>query len=96
MDWLILIFLLPLVFIPLVFLMGFVGCGFSPRASPSAPSNLVATAISPTEIDLTWTDNEAVSSTAFIITRSEDGAPALDPTTAANPSHARGNAAAME
>jgi hypothetical protein len=73
MSWLILIFLIPLVLIPLVFLAGFVGCGFAPRAFPSAPSDLVATAISPTEIDLTWTDNAPTNTTAFRIDRSENG-----------------------
>ena len=54
MDWLILIFLVPLLLIPLVFLMGFAGCEFHPvpaggngngngAEAPPAPSNLTAT-----------------------------------------------------
>lgn len=39
--------------------------------SPAAPSNLAATAISPTEIDLTWSDNSD-DETGFIIERSLD------------------------
>ena len=91
MDWLILIFLVPLVLIPLVFLMGFVGCKFHAPTSnggngsrPAAPSRLVATPISSSEIDLTWTDNAATSTTAFRIARWENGAP-VDPTSPANP-----------
>jgi hypothetical protein len=98
MDWLILIFLVPLVLIPLVFLMGFVGCKFEPGraggngngSQPAAPSNLVATPVSSSEIDLTWTDNAATSTTAFRIARSESGAPPVDPTTPANPPPAPG------
>jgi hypothetical protein len=96
MSWLILIFLVPLVLIPLVFLAGFVGCGFhasttggNGNGSPTAPSNLVATPVSSSEIDLTWTDN-ATSTTAFRIARSENGAPSVDPTSAANPPPAPG------
>jgi hypothetical protein len=90
MDWLILIFLVPLVLIPLVFLMGFAGCDFKPNPyvppdPPAAPSNLVATPVSSSEIDLTWTDNAATSTTAFKIARSENGGPWMDPTSPANP-----------
>jgi hypothetical protein len=90
MDWLILIFLVPLVLIPLVFLMGFVGCKFHPAPvtgnGPAPPSNLTVTAVSSSEIDLTWMDN-ATNITAFRIARSENGA---DPTTPANPPPAPG------
>ena len=81
MDWLILIFVVPLVLIPLVFLTGFAGCEFhhgtvsgnGNGAQPAAPSDLVATPVSSSEIDLTWTDN-ATNTTAFRIDRSENGA----------------------
>ncbi len=86
MDWMVLIFLLPLVVVPLVFLTGFAGCGFAPTQvtggngngngtqAPPAPSNLTATALSSSKIGLTWTDN-ATNTTAFRIERSENGAP---------------------
>jgi hypothetical protein len=78
--------------------MGFVGCGFHPAtvsgngngSQPAAPSNLVATPVSSSEIDLTWTDNAATSTTAFRIARKENGAPPVDPTSAANPPPAPG------
>ena len=40
------------------------------RATPAAPSNLSATAISKTEIDISWTDN-ATDETGFKIERSD-------------------------
>jgi hypothetical protein len=48
------------------------GGGTDPELPPSAPSNLVATAASDTEIDLSWTDNSANES-GFRIERSSDG-----------------------
>ncbi len=39
---------------------------------PAAPTDLVATAVSPTSIDLTWTDN-ATDETGYSIERSADG-----------------------
>ena len=44
----------------------------SATTGPLSPSGLVATEISPTEIDLAWTDNSA-NETAFEIERSPDG-----------------------
>src|SRR5206468_5559385 len=42
-------------------------------APPAAPSNLTATAVSTSEIDLSWTDNAAGNETGFLISRSTDG-----------------------
>jgi len=42
------------------------------RPAPAAPKNLVATAVSNSEIDLTWTEN-ATNQTGFKIERSTDG-----------------------
>jgi subtilisin family serine protease len=42
------------------------------RAAPSAPSNLAATAVSSSRIDLSWTDNSTYES-GFKIERSSDG-----------------------
>jgi Zn-dependent metalloprotease/transcriptional regulator CtsR len=44
----------------------------SPLPPPAAPSNLVATAVSPSQINLTWTDN-ATYEQGFKIERSSDG-----------------------
>lgn len=42
------------------------------QATPAAPSNLAATAVSSSKVNLTWTDN-AVNETGFKIERSTDG-----------------------
>lgn len=91
MDWIVLILLVPLVLIPVVFLVGFSGCSFHAAASlppdqppPAVPSDLTATAVSSNEIDLTWKDN-GTNTTSFRITRSENGAAPVDPTSPANP-----------
>jgi subtilisin family serine protease len=42
------------------------------QATPAAPSNLTATAVSSSQINLTWTDN-AVNETGFKLERSTDG-----------------------
>ena len=44
-----------------------------PNALPAAPSNLVATAVSSTQINLTWTDN-ATNETGFTIQRATNAA----------------------
>jgi hypothetical protein len=44
----------------------------TPTPTPAAPSNLVATAVSSSEIDLSWTDNSD-NETEFQIERSTDG-----------------------
>ncbi len=50
---------------------GFIG-GTPPPSPPSAPSALAATAVSSSQIDLTWTDN-ATNEDGFKIERSTDG-----------------------
>lgn len=49
----------------------------APPAAPAAPSNLTATAISPTEVSLSWQDN-AGQTAAFQIQLSQDGGPFLE------------------
>src|SRR5439155_8651318 len=45
----------------------------TPEVPPAAPTNLVANVASPTEIDLTWTDNSSNDS-AFTLWRKSGGA----------------------
>src|SRR5438132_6554201 len=40
---------------------------------PAAPSNLTATVVSTSEIDLSWTDNAPTNETGFLISRSTNG-----------------------
>ncbi|HEY8187394.1 MAG TPA: fibronectin type III domain-containing protein [Pyrinomonadaceae bacterium] len=49
----------------------FPGCGGVPPPAPAAPSNLTATAVSSSEIDLAWTDN-ANNETGFKIERCQN------------------------
>ena len=49
----------------------------TPPAVPAAPSNLTATATSPTEVSLSWQDN-ANQTAAFQISLSQDGGPFLE------------------
>lgn len=74
MDWLPLLLLVPLVVIPLVFLGGFGGCGFSAQldAGPPAPSGLMATVAGIDQIDLSWNDN-GTGTTHFNIIRTKPG-----------------------
>jgi len=44
----------------------------TPAETPAAPTNLVATAVSSTQVNLTWTDN-ATNETGFYVERSDDG-----------------------
>src|SRR4051794_14895672 len=91
MVWLLLILLVPVVLIPVVFLVGFVGCGFTagvaPTPPPTAPSDLMAAAVSTTQINLTWMESD-MTVTSFRIARSESGGTPTDPTTSANPAPA--------
>jgi hypothetical protein len=43
-----------------------------PIPAPAAPTGLIATAVSPTRIDLAWTDN-ATTETGYSVRRSDDG-----------------------
>jgi hypothetical protein len=54
------------------------GSGPSVGSSLSDPSNLTATVISNSEIDLNWTDNSTIE-TAFVIERSTDGGATFAP-----------------
>ena len=49
-------------------------CGVAPPAAPAAPSALVATAVSATQINLTWTDNSNNEDT-FQVERQDSGLP---------------------
>src|SRR5437773_12241308 len=74
MDWFILIFLVPLILLPIVFLFGFTGCGLDVvgTAVPAVPTNLVATAGGTDRINLSWKDN-STSASDFIIERGPPG-----------------------
>jgi hypothetical protein len=79
-EWLILLWLVPAILVPVVLLGGFAGCSFEPtRVDPppviSAPTNVTAAAISPSEIDLSWT-NQNASAVTFQVHRFP---PAPDP-----------------
>jgi hypothetical protein len=75
MDWLILIFVIPLVLIPIVLLCGFAGCGLDVvgQAAPPLlpPSNLLAVADGTNKIVLNWTYNTAGAH--FIVDRAPPG-----------------------
>lgn len=57
MDWFILLFLIPLILVPVVFLCGFAGCGIDLKGTLviNPPTDLVAT-VSAGQIVLTWKD----------------------------------------
>ena len=63
MEWFVLIFLVPLILVPIVLLCGFAGCGIdtlAPGSGPdhvAAPSNLSGTATGVDEIVLNWQNN---------------------------------------
>lgn len=81
MDWLILIFLVPAIIVPIVLLWGFAGCKSFDTADPdktAAPTNLKATAKGTSLISLQWDDN-AGGTAKFKVTRVEEGSPAPPP-----------------
>jgi hypothetical protein len=75
MEWFVLIFLVPLIVVPIVLLCGFAGCGIDTRAtgggttpSLAAPSALHAKATGVDTIELAWQNNTG-SPTNFAIER---------------------------
>jgi hypothetical protein len=74
MDWLILIFLVPLALIPIVLLCGFAGCGLDVVGSAVpllSPSNLSGVADGTNKIILNWINNTAGAN--FIVERAPPG-----------------------
>jgi hypothetical protein len=73
MDWFLLVFLIPLILVPIVLLCGFAGCaqiaglgeGVDP---PAAPSNLVAKAAGASRVSLSWKDNSG-GTVNFVVER---------------------------
>jgi hypothetical protein len=76
-EWVILLLLIPAILVPVVLLGGFAGCTFSRSVggAPAAPTNVTATPVSPSEIDLSWT-NPNTSAVTFQVHRLP---PAPDP-----------------
>lgn len=76
MDWFILIFLVPLILVPIVLLCGFAGCGLNLAGElvspPPDPSNLEAKAGGTRLVKLSWKDN-AGGKAKFQILRAEEG-----------------------
>ena len=75
MEWFVLIFLVPLIVVPIVLLCGFAGCGIDtcatgggPTPSLAAPSALHAKATGVDTIELAWQNNTG-SPTNFAIER---------------------------
>jgi hypothetical protein len=93
MDWLVLLFVFPLVLLAAVALAGFAGCSLfvkppRPEVTPATPSDLVATAVWHDQIDLAWNDN-GTDTTSFTIRRTKNGIPIaplqVDPATGGMP-----------
>jgi hypothetical protein len=77
MDWFILLFLLPLILMPVVFLCGFAGCGLDvvgKGPAASKPADLKAVATGPSQVGLTWKDAPGYQ---YSIERGKSGDPIL-------------------
>ena len=78
MEWFVLIFLAPLIVVPIVLLCGFAGCGIDtvatggPAHGVEAPSNLHAKATGVDTIELTWQNNTG-GATIFEVERATSG-----------------------
>jgi len=79
MDWFVLIFLVPLVVVPIVLLCGFAGCGIDnvatgggPAPGVETPSNLHAKATGVDTIELRWQNNTG-GATNFEVERATSG-----------------------
>jgi len=78
MEWLVLILLVPAVLVPVILLWGFAGCDliFELKDPLTPPTDLFATAVSASEIQLTW--QSVHTGVVFEIERTRDGsAPVL-------------------
>ena len=74
MNWFLLLFLIPLVLVPIVLLCGFAGCAQiadlgSASDFPPAPSNLIAKTAGASRISLSWKDNSGGTAN-FVLLRS--------------------------
>jgi hypothetical protein len=86
MDWFLLVFLIPLILVPVVLLCGFAGCAQIAdlgHASdpPAAPSSLVAKTAGASRVSLSWKDNSG-GTVNFVVLRTTigpDGAGVLSP-----------------
>jgi hypothetical protein len=73
MEWLILLLVVPAIVVPVVLLGGFAGCSFeAPSTVPEKPTNLRATPVSVSIIDLFW-DNPNIEPVSFIVERVRAG-----------------------
>src|SRR3954453_5624699 len=77
MDWFLLLFLIPLIVVPVVLLCGFAGCAQladlgGPSDPPAAPSNLVAKTAGASRISLSWKDNSG-GTVNFVVERTTIG-----------------------
>ncbi len=67
MDWLVLIFLVPLILVPVVLLCGFAGCGLDVVGTAILPpSNLSATAGGTDLVNLSWQNNGGAGVVFFV------------------------------
>ena len=74
LEWLVLVFGIPAILIPVVLLWGFAGCGGASVGDIGAqrPTNLRATGISASVIRLTW-DDPNMAPVAFEVERTKEG-----------------------